>query len=154
VATTAPVAAISSSPSSKTTKLNGGAIAGIIVAAIVLTIVLLAIWKRTGNNGHKHGPTTVFNPVDPSPELSATTSTGLLLVEPSTQPLFSNSAKLSQQQIKPQTDYDISILIDKNSQPLPAPSMINLEGQDMTKTPLPLPLPLPPPLPKPFIPSQ
>ena len=154
MATTAPDAAIFSAPTSKTTKLKGGAIAGIIVATVVLTIVLLAIWKRTGNNGHKHGPTTHFNPVDPSPELSATTSTGLLLVEPSTQPLFSNSAKLSQQQIKQQTDHDISILMDKNSQPLPPPPVISLDGQDMPKTPLPLPLPLPPPLPKPFIPSQ
>ena len=142
----------SSCPISQTSKINGGTLAGIVTGAVVLIIVLLAIWKLKGNKGQKHGPITDFNPVDPSPELSPTTCADLLIVEPSTPPLSNNSANLSRQQSKQSTDHDF--WIDKNCHPLPPPPISTLNEENRIKTPPPLPLPSPPPLPNPPVPSQ
>ena len=97
VASLAPIAVISSASSSKTTKLNGGAIAIIVVTSVVLTIVLLTIWKWKGDKGQQHKPTTNFNSVDLLLELSPTTIANLLIVEASTPPSSNTSVDRSEE---------------------------------------------------------
>ena len=128
--------------------LNGGAIAGIVVGALVLIVALFALWKRT--SGQQKSLPTIDNPVDPS----LMTRANPLTVTPTTPVSTNNSAELSHQLSEQPTDRNFSIPNSHLPMPSPQPPIRNLDEEIMTKTLPPLPLPLPPPLPTPIVHSQ
>lgn len=115
-------------PIGKSSKIKGGAIAGIVIGVVALIVALFALWKWKCVKPKEEEPV-----IDPNAPLS-------------------NNSVASSDDGKQPTGNDI--LPDKNPQPLLPPPISRADEENMIKIPPPVPLDSPPPLPKPHVPSQ
>jgi hypothetical protein len=141
MAPNAPIV-VTSVPTGKSSKINSGAIVGIVIGVIAL-VALFAFWIWKSDQRKRQNPVVVPN--TPLPEPSPATSTN----KPSTP---SDGYVASSKGSEKTTGNDIDA--SKNSQPSPPPPTGTLNEENRIKPPPHVPLDSPPPLTKPTVPSQ